>query len=812
MTLDCDSVATLLVARPLGVLAEEDRLSLEQHLQACGACAARVSRVEEALVEIVPEKLEAPADSWQRIKEGIARLERGEPVVTLTCTYCHDALARTSAVVYCATCLAPCHEDCWKEHGGCAVMGCRGERVLRPESLVPPRRARHPATKAWSRESKIGVGLVAAAAVLTVVTLNALVVSPPAGARSPYVYRALERIGVGESRIVEEPLPTGARVRADSGLGYVDSTVRVERLLSEETGIVHLLVTGLGKGDAHYDLELDGAKSIRFRFDVSGEHRHAALLRARQAHYASLTESELRLLLDRDGEVARERRDPPRALHAAILAREVALVLAGRSQPKSVELLRKADEAVVYAQATWVAEVTARKTVIALRGESATPEELEELVRVIGDRCDADSVRYAFLLERRFGWELTDLSCIEEKVEELPPPPVAVAPREPPPAVAEPEPERDPPATVPPTEKVQVAIVSSLVGASRVFTIRGKTVYPEGTKLLVALRHAKHTSYFTRAWSIVRNGELTVTFGPYRKTIPGGAIAADVWFSFEDQPSPVKVALKAGNYFAHDPPSASEVRVRFSAIDESRAAELSESERLEKEQIDRARTALLEARDGVTKALQNGSTAPIMDLQADTKRTLDLVARAKAGRQFDLFPDAITHVATLAQAIIEEANALQAPDQIRYRAQETAAKKIEIASDWLKKFFDDPHYIDRAWSVVNGIAAERARERAQVRRVARAQTHVINGLNRKSSKPIEPLEKFSIEARDPVVTPTREYVFEESGELQFGPGYRLSFKLSAELVYLATRRSGSSEFVNLAHPDEDTTESLPRLG
>jgi hypothetical protein len=417
MTLDCDSVAALLVARPLGVLAEEDRLSLEQHVAACGACKARVTEVEEALVAVVPERLEAPSDSWQRIKDGIARLEAKAPVVTLTCTYCHGALARSGAV-YCATCLAPCHEDCWKEHGGCTVLGCREkrvlrpERVLRPQSLVPPARR---VPRMWPRE-KIGVGLVAASAVAAIVTLNALLTPAPI-ARYPYV-RAAERIAVGESRIVEESFPAGARVRADSGLGYVDSTVRVERLLSEEAGVVHLLVTGLGQGDARYDLELDGAKSIWFRFDVRGEHRHAALRRERQARYASLTDSELRLLLDRDSEVARERRDHSRALHAAVLAREVALVLAGRSQPNAADLLRNADEAVVHAQATFEAEVTARKKVIASRGAGATADELEELVRLIDDRCDADSLRYAFLLEKRFGRRLMDLTCIEDTFDE----------------------------------------------------------------------------------------------------------------------------------------------------------------------------------------------------------------------------------------------------------------------------------------------------------------------------------------------------------------------------------------------------------
>src|SRR3712207_6934684 len=48
------------------------------------------------------------------------------------CTFCHGPAERGTSV-HCATCLALYHEDCHRQHGRCAVLGCQERRVLRSE-------------------------------------------------------------------------------------------------------------------------------------------------------------------------------------------------------------------------------------------------------------------------------------------------------------------------------------------------------------------------------------------------------------------------------------------------------------------------------------------------------------------------------------------------------------------------------------------------------------------------------------------------------------------------------------------------------
>lgn len=59
--------------------------------------------------------------------------------ITMRCVYCKDALERDAAV-YCASCLAQHHADCFAEHGACSILDCPETRVLRPEELPKKRR------------------------------------------------------------------------------------------------------------------------------------------------------------------------------------------------------------------------------------------------------------------------------------------------------------------------------------------------------------------------------------------------------------------------------------------------------------------------------------------------------------------------------------------------------------------------------------------------------------------------------------------------------------------------------------------------
>lgn len=95
------------------------------------ALAAREAREETemskkpALAEPAPAVLAAVADK-----------------IRLTCTYCH-AVAEREALAYCAACLAPHHEGCFREHGSCAAPGCQETRiVLAQETRPEPRQGR----------------------------------------------------------------------------------------------------------------------------------------------------------------------------------------------------------------------------------------------------------------------------------------------------------------------------------------------------------------------------------------------------------------------------------------------------------------------------------------------------------------------------------------------------------------------------------------------------------------------------------------------------------------------------------------------
>ena len=48
-------------------------------------------------------------------------------VIALSCSFCRGALTREEAI-YCASCLAPHHPECFREHGRCSVMGCGEQR------------------------------------------------------------------------------------------------------------------------------------------------------------------------------------------------------------------------------------------------------------------------------------------------------------------------------------------------------------------------------------------------------------------------------------------------------------------------------------------------------------------------------------------------------------------------------------------------------------------------------------------------------------------------------------------------------------
>lgn len=72
-----------------------------------------------------PETAEAETETETGASRGL------EPGVSLRCVFCHEGLARAGGA-FCASCLAPHHPDCFREHGRCSAPGCEETRWVQP--------------------------------------------------------------------------------------------------------------------------------------------------------------------------------------------------------------------------------------------------------------------------------------------------------------------------------------------------------------------------------------------------------------------------------------------------------------------------------------------------------------------------------------------------------------------------------------------------------------------------------------------------------------------------------------------------------
>lgn len=85
-----------------------------------------------------PARVEGPATLLAVLSEVAAALEEDRPskqptrLVERRCPYCHDGLG-DQARVLCAGCATPHHAACFREHGGCSLLGCETERSLDTE-------------------------------------------------------------------------------------------------------------------------------------------------------------------------------------------------------------------------------------------------------------------------------------------------------------------------------------------------------------------------------------------------------------------------------------------------------------------------------------------------------------------------------------------------------------------------------------------------------------------------------------------------------------------------------------------------------
>lgn len=113
--------AALAAARALRVpeLRFEDGWLIAHGIQ--GFESARVTALTEAMIDLA-EAFSGAAALGARVRAASRDLR--------VCPFCRDGL--DDEVRACEDCQAAHHQDCWDEHGGCSIFGCRG--AARPRS------------------------------------------------------------------------------------------------------------------------------------------------------------------------------------------------------------------------------------------------------------------------------------------------------------------------------------------------------------------------------------------------------------------------------------------------------------------------------------------------------------------------------------------------------------------------------------------------------------------------------------------------------------------------------------------------------
>lgn len=111
-----------------------ERARADEHVAACAPCALLRERARAAVdvpLRVCPGASEVLARVAERVEKDRAHRAAVDAVaarVSLACSYCHAPMLRGEAV-FCAACLAPHHDDCFRDHGRCSAPGC-GERAV----------------------------------------------------------------------------------------------------------------------------------------------------------------------------------------------------------------------------------------------------------------------------------------------------------------------------------------------------------------------------------------------------------------------------------------------------------------------------------------------------------------------------------------------------------------------------------------------------------------------------------------------------------------------------------------------------------
>jgi hypothetical protein len=179
-----EELCQLLARELLGELDADALAALDALTQAHPTSAAllrqRYADLAEVAPLVMPRRSELAAqvqEQLERASSQAAKIGALQLKISVSCAYCHDGLDREHAV-FCGSCLAPHHDDCFATHGRCSAAGCDHTQVVRAGAPAPaqsPRRRRPPL---WPLLAA-AVGLGTAAAWGLVDKPGDLAVAPP---------------------------------------------------------------------------------------------------------------------------------------------------------------------------------------------------------------------------------------------------------------------------------------------------------------------------------------------------------------------------------------------------------------------------------------------------------------------------------------------------------------------------------------------------------------------------------------------------------------------------------------------------------
>jgi hypothetical protein len=225
-----------------------------------------------------------------------------------------------------------------------------------------------------------------------------------------------------------------------------------------------------------------------------------------------------------------------------------------------------------------------------------------------------------------------------------------------------------PPQKVEGQNKVRIAVSPTVDPATHAVSIEvmGTAYYPDGTVILVGVRHGKRDDFFAKARVEVKDHTFHHSFGPFTKTIPGGGLVVEARFYLSDQKPAIGATLVRDQYFHCAPPCPRDQRNKTEVAwshggPEAEAVSVAE----EKEAIETARTALSVAHVAASARLAPGAEAiPVAEaraaldrLEADATAAVETHSRWAKTREFLLFPERRTQLVALKAKVVSAARA-----------------------------------------------------------------------------------------------------------------------------------------------------------